>query len=132
MKRLASSIHTIHRPLARSQRIPIPSASKEAHGTVPTDTDREELADLSSEDEIENDFELNNDNITTTGEDHMQNLTLPKEQRPVLSPHERAGSMATIRLHRRTRLADKLRQVFELDDISEVLAGSLSWSPNPN
>lgn len=35
----------------------------------------------------------------------------------------RAGSMATVKLKRRTRLADKLRDVFELPGIQEVISG---------
>ena len=42
--------------------------------------------------------------------------------------------MATIRQHRRTRLAEKLQEVFDLPDIREVLAGKLlspSLTPVP-
>jgi sterol 3beta-glucosyltransferase len=35
----------------------------------------------------------------------------------------RSGSTATVRMQRRVRLADKLREVFELDCIEEVWAG---------
>lgn len=35
----------------------------------------------------------------------------------------RAGSMATVRVQRRAKLASKLREVFDLDDIHEVVAG---------
>ena len=38
---------------------------------------------------------------------------------------EHLGGLATIRLHRRMRLAEKLKDVFELDGINEVLAGKL-------
>lgn len=119
VKRLASSIHTIHRPLARSQRLPIPTASNETHAAVPAD-----LPDISSEEEIENDFE--EETTPTSAIETMRGSSKIAEHRPIPPPHERAGSMATIRLHRRARLADKLREVFELDDISEVLAGALS------
>lgn len=36
---------------------------------------------------------------------------------------DRAGSMATVRLHRRARLAEKLKEVYDLDGIREVWAG---------
>ncbi|KAL0072234.1 Sterol 3-beta-glucosyltransferase [Marasmius tenuissimus] len=36
----------------------------------------------------------------------------------------RSGSMATVRLQRRTKLATKLKEVFELDAIEEVRAGA--------
>jgi hypothetical protein len=35
----------------------------------------------------------------------------------------RSGSMATVRIQRRVRLAEKLKQVFDLDGIEEVWAG---------
>lgn len=35
----------------------------------------------------------------------------------------RQGSMATVRLQRRAMLAEKLRDIYELDDIEEVHAG---------
>ena len=38
----------------------------------------------------------------------------------------RSGSMATVRLDRRAQLAKKLRGVFELSDINEVIAGNIS------
>lgn len=40
----------------------------------------------------------------------------------------RTGSMTTVRLQRRVGLAEKLREVFELDGIEEVRAGALSCS----
>lgn len=39
----------------------------------------------------------------------------------------RTGSMATVRLQRRTRLAEKLKEVFELNDIDEVWAEMPCW-----
>ena len=40
-----------------------------------------------------------------------------------ISSQLRKPSMATVRLKRRARLAEKLREVFELKDIEEVVAG---------
>lgn len=44
-----------------------------------------------------------------------------------LSPHDalrnRQGSMATVKLSRRARLAEKLKEVYDLEDITEVWAG---------
>lgn len=37
---------------------------------------------------------------------------------------ERAGSLATVRFVRRARLAEKLKEVYDLEDIKEVWAGS--------
>jgi len=39
----------------------------------------------------------------------------------------RSGSMATVRLQRRAKLAEKLKEVFELKDIDEVWAEMPCW-----
>lgn len=39
----------------------------------------------------------------------------------------RSGSMATVRMQRRTKLAEKLREIFELDGIEEVVAELPCW-----
>jgi sterol 3beta-glucosyltransferase len=128
---LSSSIHTIHRPLARSRRLSIPDLPKhgiQAHSAVI----EEELAPddtVVSDEEIEPDFE---------------DTSHPSTERPPLLSHQfippstpvethdstlfksmmtRTGSMATVKLHRRARLAEKLRDIYELDDIQEVWAG---------
>ena len=89
------------------------------------------LEDIStSDDEIENDFE----------ERMLSPDTLPSQMRQVKSmslkdvPYdpfeamrERTSSVATIRLHRRTRLAEKLKEVYDLEDVKEVWAG-MSWN----
>jgi sterol 3beta-glucosyltransferase len=40
----------------------------------------------------------------------------------------RSGTMATVRIQRRARLADKLKEVFELEGIEEVWAGKGEFS----
>ena len=40
----------------------------------------------------------------------------------------RTASMATVRMKRRTKLADKLRDVFEIPEIQEVVAGRFATS----
>jgi len=42
------------------------------------------------------------------------------------------GSMATIRVKRRTQLADKLRDIFELEGIHQVVAGQHCSFPHPH
>ena len=122
---MSSSIHTIHRPLARSLRIPIPNSKLQPLGTM----EEEHIDDTpGSEEDLENDFE----------ETPRMPTVVPKQLQPkgnavlnttdLASPfdgmRERAPSMATIRIHRRTRLAEKLKEVYELDDIKEVWAGA--------
>ena len=42
-----------------------------------------------------------------------------------------AGSIATIRVKRRAQLADKLRDIFELEGIQQVVAGQCYSLPHP-
>jgi sterol 3beta-glucosyltransferase len=117
VKRLASSLHTIHRPFARSQRVPIPNAfNPSAH---PPKKKRVDLDDTSSEEEIENDFE-DTPRIAGAAPSQFIKDSATAEEGPA---QEHGASLATIRLHRRMHLAEKLKQVFELDDIHEVLSG---------
>lgn len=58
---------------------------------------------------------------------HMTLPSLPEldiSQASVLRPPPtRSGSMATVKLQRRARLAEKLRDIFDLKGIEEVVAG---------
>ncbi len=51
-------------------------------------------------------------------------LDQSQEGRPHPIHPPRSGSMATVKLKRRTKLAEKLKEIFELDDIQEVVAGT--------
>jgi hypothetical protein len=62
--------------------------------------------------------ELTSSPVGTPGESNV----LPR--RTVMT---RSGSMATVRLQRRARLAEKLKDVFELKDIDEVWAEMPCW-----
>jgi sterol 3beta-glucosyltransferase len=119
VERLSSSIHTIHRPLARFNRRNIPIPSKPSSKRNGEDL----LEDISaSDDEIENDFEANMPPHNTLSSPIPLKDGLPHN--PFEAMRERAGSMATIRLHRRTRLAEKLKEVYDLEDVREVWAGT--------
>jgi len=132
VQQLSSSIHTIHRPLARSRRLSIPGLPKheiQAHSAVI----EEELAlddTVVSDEEIEHDFEDASHPSTTARPSLLSHQTIPPST-PVethdsilfKSMMTRTGSMATVKLHQRARLAEKLRDIYELDDIQEVWAG---------
>ena len=65
----------------------------------------------------------------TTARSFVIALSLPElDSRDVpMKPHStRSGSMATVKLQRRARLAEKLREIFEISGIEEVIAGELS------
>ncbi|KNZ79620.1 Sterol 3-beta-glucosyltransferase [Termitomyces sp. J132] len=139
--RLASSIHAIHRPLARSKKHNIPYSTQErtssfSCGLVDEVTEEPEV--LSSEEEQEaEDFEetprLSSSPFPSPPIQSGSILSPDKQKdRPVPRPHpriipSRAGSMGTIRLQRRVGLAQKLKEVFELDAIEEVRAEMPCW-----
>lgn len=120
MERLSSSIHTIHRPLARLNRRNIPILSK-----LPSKRNEEDLLeDVSmSDDDNDNDFEA-----SMSPPAHSSRISFKDglPHNPFEAMRERTGSMATIRLHRRTRLAEKLKEVYDLEDVREVWAGMSS------
>lgn len=137
---LASSIHTIHRPLARSRRLSIPPARRDgATPYSPVEEEENESDILSSGDEGEaEDFEETprppdsrppHINLRIVSESAAQKDTRHDgsiaEGLKRIVP-SRAGSMATVRLQRRAGLAAKLKDVFELDGIEEVWAGTFS------
>jgi hypothetical protein len=120
VERLSSSIHTIHRPLARLNRRNIPIVSK----SLSKRNEEDLLEEVStSDDENENDFEAN-----MSPPAHSSGIPFEDglPHNPFEAMRERAGSMATIRLHRRTQLAEKLKEVYDLEDVREVWAGMLS------
>ncbi|KAG6866023.1 hypothetical protein C0991_009432 [Blastosporella zonata] len=130
--RLASSIHTIHRPLARSRRLSMPytaptHAPNSPYGPVNEESEPEPS---SSEEEQEvEDFEATQ-SLAPSSESISQ--VIKRTDRPGSLAHSRirpsrAGSMATIRLQRRAGLAEKLKEVFELDAIEEVRAEMPCW-----
>ena len=82
-----------------------------------------------SEEEIEEDFEPMKSGISESPKDKTRQGKSSKTRE--LGPHEssakihssRSGSMATVKLQRRARLAEKLREIFDINGIEEVIAG---------
>ncbi|KAF9015467.1 hypothetical protein BDQ17DRAFT_1386196 [Cyathus striatus] len=109
---MSSSIHAIHRPVARSRKLSDPLSEGEAS---------------------HEDFEEDTPRPSDARPSHIQHksfLTTQVQGAQVNSfkfMNTRTGSMATVRLHRRARLAEKLRDVFELDGITEVWAEMPCW-----
>jgi sterol 3beta-glucosyltransferase len=103
--------------MARLNRRNVPIPSK-----PPSKRNEEDsLEDVStSDDENENDFEAS---VSRPAHSSFKD-GLPHN--PFEAMRERTGSMATIRLHRRTRLAEKLKEVYDLEDVREVWAGMSS------
>ena len=140
VNRLTSSIHAIYRPLARFRRGE-PSAS--SHRTakspdLPSVSDSEDTPrtddSLPSDEDTEGDFDHSVGGVIT---DHSHAGRVSPETIPDLDSSvpdvssmrdrttSRAGSMVTVKPNRRAQLAGKLRDVFELEDIHEVVAGKV-------
>ena len=128
---LASSIHAIHRPIARVRHGDTPFISKSpkhdgeyfgynrSHGSMVQEQSPDELNEV--------DFELGDAEVSTLkGKAPIRSEVTTPSTRTARGPMLRAGSMATVRVQRRAKLACKLREVFDLDDIEEVVAGSFS------
>jgi len=133
-ERLASSIHAIHRPLARSRKLSVPG-SNPGSSTLYTPVEEEGSDTLLSEDEAEaEDFEETpRPPSPRPAHIHHAHSEMPTQsnERHITSSlsriiPSRVGSMTTVRFQRRAGLAEKLREVFELDGIEEVRAGALS------
>jgi len=120
---MASSIHAIHRPVARSQRRERAGKDKNkmARDIFISDTEEEERQYPTILSEEEDDFD------PPTIPTHLPTSLKPTPSTPASRRLNRrfstTGSMATIRVKRRAQLADKLRDIFELDGIRQVVAG---------
>ncbi|TCD70641.1 Sterol 3-beta-glucosyltransferase [Steccherinum ochraceum] len=128
---LASSIHTIYRPVARSRRKDRAARSRTEPQRMPSLSDAEDEPTpeepVLSDEDIEEDFEPQSFDLHQSSEGQSTSMTLPPL--PELDPPERSsikpvparsGSMATVKIQRRARLAEKLRDIFELKGISET------------
>lgn len=126
---LASSIHTIYRPLARSRKRSPRQDIPENHPE--TEPSSDEI--VPSEDELDEteDFEIQQTprppdaKLTHFFQSPIVETPPPMSamERIKIMGRTRTGSMATVRIQRRTMLAEKLKEVFELPAIDEVRAG---------
>ena len=135
--KMASSIHTIYRPLARSRRGKVPvTRSKPRMLSSVSDAEEEPAPEepVVSEEEGEDDFEPTEDRLTPEPKQDSYSLRMTMSALPELDSLEstakshpsRSGSMATVKLQRRARLAEKLREVFDVPGIQEVIAGKVT------
>ncbi|KAF8634463.1 hypothetical protein AX15_000905 [Amanita polypyramis BW_CC] len=127
---LASSIHTIYRPLARTRRrsarrgIASTLPAMEEPGTDETlDSDEGEDFEPSSPGRVSA-ITTSEYNATATRATLNNATTRLSYPRPSTT---RTSSLNTIKLQRRSRLAEKLREVFDLPGIDEVCAELPCW-----
>ncbi|KAI0320434.1 glycosyltransferase family 1 protein [Amylostereum chailletii] len=140
---LASSIHTIHRPVARSRRqlsgsrlSPISSRSIVQDDVFGDNEDITPKGTMTSDEEIEEgDFELPTPGtFSATAQKQRTDVHSPLppvfERSEIRKHSERTASLATvktIKISRRARLAEKLAEVFEVNGINEVIAEIPCW-----
>ncbi|KAF8139999.1 glycosyltransferase family 1 protein [Boletus edulis] len=134
---MASSIHAIYRPVARSRRkenshfiFPgkIPPAQIEGYEAPHSEHD----VNLTSDDDIDaDDFEAMTPRPPNSQEYSQPTHTPPSTVQlgPAMRRRapSRTGSMTTVKVTRRTRLAEKLKEIFDLEAINEVLAEMPCW-----
>jgi sterol 3beta-glucosyltransferase len=137
---MASSIHTIYRPVARSRRGEPLNLLSPVDGTPVDNADssigheQSQRSTMSDEDTDADDFELPKSAAKSRRVSDRRDKSIGLS--PVLehfSPKvdlryhaERSGSMSTVQTvkpNRRARLAEKLGEVFDLVGINEVIAG---------
>lgn len=140
---LASSIHTIYRPIARSRRQDSvhfdASGQAKGKGKALASIEASDDEDPDSVSDDGEDFETTPiDTISASGyPPHEEDAIAAAAKRALPGSVEglvqsrrlimtRSASLATVRIKRRARLAEKLREVFGLSDISEVVAGMCS------
>ncbi|KAI0080011.1 hypothetical protein K474DRAFT_1658250 [Panus rudis PR-1116 ss-1] len=131
---LTSSIHAIYRPMARSRRRD-PAVSRKQGLPSVSDTEDEPASDapITSDEDQEGDFEVERRPSTQSGMigsgDTLPPLPELDATDSILAKSHpaRSGSMGTVKQERRSRLAEKLRDVFDLNDIHEVIAEMPCW-----
>ncbi|KAG1754997.1 glycosyltransferase family 1 protein [Suillus paluster] len=132
---MASSIHAIYRPVARSRRTEASLSSRialpsQAEGHEGSDGDLD-VTSTSEEDADTEDFEATTPRPADVQEPQLTAPELPTAYRPGVLMRRKASSHAasitTVKVARRARLAEKLKEIFELDAIDEVLAEMPCW-----
>ncbi|EPQ61096.1 UDP-Glycosyltransferase/glycogen phosphorylase [Gloeophyllum trabeum ATCC 11539] len=129
---MTSSLHTIHRPLDKSRRGA--TALRNVFSVRSESPEEEkERETLSSSETDDADFEVDTPRMpdyTPAGLTSSPISTPSIHRGRVDGPQSsitRSGSMATVRLQRRARLADKLKDIFDLEGIDEVVAEIPCW-----
>ncbi|KAG9314605.1 glycosyltransferase family 1 protein [Chiua virens] len=133
-RHMASSIHAIYRPVARSRWKETPHSI--LSGTVfPVQEGVDEASNAESGAILTSDDDADADDFEAAtprpaGASDSSDVTrIPSSLGPVVRRRapSRTGSMTTVKVTRRTRLAEKLKEVFDLEAISEVLAEMPCW-----
>ena len=116
--------------MARSRRLSVKgpfSGKQRTSSPVAEEEATSEDASI-SEDELEPDLEEDTPRPRHARPHHVRHQSLSQERDyPLSRPRpDRSGSLLTLKGHRKERLAEKLREIFELDGIHEVWAGTFT------
>ncbi|KAG8861039.1 Sterol 3-beta-glucosyltransferase [Serendipita sp. 411] len=115
---LSSSIHTIHRPVARIRR----------QATVDYIEASDEDSPVEEGEGEEDDFDPHAPLEQPTATPRLiSNETARPGTLPTRNMMRRTTSMATVKVQRRAMLAEKLRDVFDVPEIEEVIAEMPCW-----
>ena len=141
ISQLASSLHTIHRPfrgkradLGKSERLPpVPDTDSEAEETEGEDFDASAPArvdemssspvEMTREEETGKREREGQGSGGVVAEDLLRSRAIPRRQ-------DSLSTVKTVRHSRRAKLAVKLAEVFELEGITEVVAGTSIFLTN--
>ncbi|CAG7846562.1 Sterol 3-beta-glucosyltransferase; AltName: Full=Autophagy-related protein 26 [Serendipita indica DSM 11827] len=113
---LSSSIHTIHRPVARFRR-----------QSTAVDTASPENDSPDEEDEDDFDPDALPLGASAPRPPLHTNATARQSELPTRTIMRRSTSLATVKVQRRARLAEKLKEVFDVPEIGEVIAEMPCW-----
>lgn len=132
---VASSIHAIYRPVAWSRHIgsSLPDLSAKQRSVladVSGETDSDPELSMAFEDDVDaDDFEATTPRPDDIRKPEASPLVMAAELSTSLKRRaaSRTGSMATVKVSRRARLAEKLREIFDIDVFHEVWAEMPCW-----
>lgn len=132
---MTSSIHTIHRPVARSRRTKDQSPGshpviREEISIESTDDDASTASPEPHSDSEREDFEKTPQISSPEASPFFITTQSPASSLTTLNKRRtfiRSESTTTVRLQRRARLAEKLQVIFDIKDITEVRAEMPCW-----
>ncbi|KAL4069427.1 glycosyltransferase family 1 protein [Scleroderma citrinum] len=133
---VASSIHAIYRPVAWSRHVGSSHSIRSAKRSVQEDAQGESDSDaemnMAFEDDAD-DFETATPRPPDVQKPESASTSEPATMTAQLRTSirrrtaSRSGSMATVKVNRRARLAEKLREIFDIDILNEVWAEMPCW-----
>ena len=124
---LSSSIHTIHRPVARiRKREQTIAAQGKPEPFIPEEADSDEEDSYEEEEDFDRNALMAGSRHGPSDPKRSLHHSITHSEGSAATPKgtlSRTPSLSTVRIQRRTRLAEKLKEVFEVPDIQEVISG---------